>query len=74
MLLISCNFPKTKNARSREMEIVKQPLPRTAILSPGRPNGHINLDGVLCLLTLLRPPVWREISIIRIYMHIIDFL
>ena len=35
---------------------------------------RIILGKLICLLQLLRPPVRREISIIRIYMHIIDFL
>ena len=68
------DFPKTENARSREMKIVAFAVPKLTGRMSLFAQTHINLGELMCLLTLLRPPVRREIPIIRIYMHIIDFL
>ena len=72
ILLIFRDFAKTENARTREMKIVAFAAPKISVKMSLFAQTHINLCELMCLLTLLRPPVRREIPIIRIYIHIIE--
>ena len=73
ILLTFCDFTKMENARTREMEIGRLRGANThrRILLFAQTN--INLGELMCLLTLLRPPVRRENAMICICIYIIDF-
>ena len=68
------DFPKTENARTREMKIVAFAAPTRMNKKGLEAQTHINSGELMCLFAISGPPVRMENAIIRIYIHIIDFL